>query len=185
MAGAKKGGEGRGGEIEESVKWEREKRAFPFPRLPNSLSLFPPFPSPLDACHVGQRGCAHSRLGFWWPFLLVVYCLYRHFVTDYLLTSVRKFGNNILQLLIFVIPGEKWTKELKASGGKTWLVESYVHFMKREGAKNVLQYGIYKVRVFYFRVSVSKTRKWLVDNYHQPWSPCFPSHLKGEFNLRI
>ena len=33
-------------------------------------------------------------------------------------------------------------KELKASGGKTWLVESYVHFRKREGAKNVLQYGI-------------------------------------------
>ena len=76
------------------------------------------------------------------PFLLGVYCLYRHFVTDYLLTSVRKFGDNILQALIFVIPGEKWTKELKASGGKTWLVESYVHFMKREGAKNVLQYGI-------------------------------------------
>ena len=142
LHGRRKKREGRGGEIEESVKWEREKRAFPFPRLPISLSLFPPFPSPLDACHVGQRGCAHSRLGFWWPFLLVVYCLYRHFVTDYLLTSVRKFGNNILQVLIFVIPGEKWTKELKASGGKTWLVESYVHFMKREGAKNVLQYGI-------------------------------------------
>ena len=133
---------GRGGEIEESVKWEREKRAFPFRRLPNPLSLFPPFPSPLDACHVGQRGCAHTRLGFFGPFLLGVYCLYRHFVTDYLLTSVRKFGNNILQVLIFVIPGEKWTKELKASGGKTWLLESHVHFMKREGAKNVLQYGI-------------------------------------------
>ena len=140
LRGRRKKREGRGDRGKREM--EREKGAFPSPLLPIPFSLFPSFPSPLDACHLDQRGCVHTRVGFCWPFLLVVYCLYRHFVTDYLLTSVRKFGNNILQVLIFVIPGEKWTKELKASGGKTWLVESYVHFMKREGAKNVLQYGI-------------------------------------------
>ena len=107
VASAKKGrgGEGRGDRGKREMG--KGKGSISLSPSPQSLSLFPSFPSPLDACHVGQRGSAHTRLGFCWPFLLGVYCLYRHFVTDYLLTSVRKFGNNILQVLIFVIPGEK------------------------------------------------------------------------------
>ena len=113
LHGRRKKGEGRGGEgMGERGKREmgKGKGAFPFSSLPNPLSLFRPFLSPLDACHVSQRGCVHTRLGFCCPFLLGVYCLYRRFVTDNLITSVRKFESNILQVLIFVIAGEKWRK---------------------------------------------------------------------------
>lgn len=105
LRGRSKKGEARGDRGKREMG--KGKESISLSPSPQSLSLFPPFRSPLETCDVGQRGCAHTRLGFFWPFLLGVYCLYRHFVTDYLLTSVRKFGNNILQVLIFVIPGEK------------------------------------------------------------------------------
>ena len=138
LRGRSKKGEGRG----DRGKREMGKGKESISLSPSPQSPLPSFPLPSRRLSLRTKRLCPYQAGIFWPFLLGVYCLYRHFVTDYLLTSVRKFGSNIVQVLIFVIPGEKWTKELKASGGKTWLVESYVHFMKREGAKNVLQYGI-------------------------------------------
>ena len=73
---------------------------------PQSPLPFPSFPLPSRRLSRRTKRLCPYQAGIFWA-IFVGSVLFIQTLTDYLLTSVRKFGNNILQVLIFVIPGEK------------------------------------------------------------------------------